>query len=86
MADTERFYSAGQIAACAQAALENWDFDVIEESEEYKAAYKASLEITESDAEELWCEDGSAMDLDSAFSDIWDFLDEYAMNTAASAR
>ena len=82
MADTGRFFSAAAIAESAAGALDNWDFDVIECSDEYRAAYKASLEITESDAEELWCEDGP-MDLDSAFSDIWDWLAEYAMNTAA---
>ena len=84
MSATGRFFTAASIAECAAGALDNWDFDVIEGSEEYKAAYKSALEITEEDAAELWCEDGP-MDLDSAFSDIWDFLDEYATN-AASAR
>ena len=84
MSDTGRFFSAASIAKCAAGALDNWDFDVIERSDEYREAYKASLEITESDAEELWCEDGP-MDLDSAFSDIWDWLAEYAMNTAINS-
>lgn len=83
MADTGRFFTAREIADAATAALENWDFDVMDESAEYIGNYKASLEITEADATELWCEDGP-MDLDSAFSDIWGFLDEYATNTANS--
>jgi len=79
---TERLFTAKEIAQAAQEALENWDFDVIEESEEYVASYKAALDISEADATELWCEDGP-MDLDSAYQDIWDFLDEYAKCIAA---
>jgi len=56
---------------------------VIERSDEYVGNYKAALEITEDDATELWCEDGP-MDLDSAYQDIWDFLDEYAKCIASS--
>ena len=101
---TEKYtFTAKEIAKAAASALENWDFDVMEEvpsrhrkaydacetkdeflkeiSGKYIAAYKAALEITEKDAEGLWCEDGS-MTLDQAFSDIWDFLDEFAKNTA----
>ena len=56
---------------------------MIERSDEYVGNYKAALEITEDDATELWCEDGP-MDLDSAYQDIWDFLDEYAKCIASS--
>lgn len=81
MMPNKRTFTAREITQAAKVARENWDFSVLDRGDEYKKAYRAALEITESQAEELWCEDGP-MVLDTAFSDVWDFLDEFARNTA----
>jgi hypothetical protein len=81
--DTGRLFTASEIAECAKEAKDNWDFDQIENrSQKYISAMKEALDFDEEYAQELWCEDGP-MDLDSAYTDIWDFLDEFANGMAS---
>lgn len=82
--ETGRMFTASQIAECASEALDNWDFEVEIDngrSPKFVKAMKEALDFNEEYAQELW---GNEMDLDSAFSDIWDFLDEFARNMADS--
>jgi hypothetical protein len=82
--DTGRIFTANQLAEAAQAALENWDWGVEADegkSEKEVEAMKEALDLTADEAEELW---GKEMDLDSAFSNIWDFFYEFAVTAANS--
>lgn len=84
MTTTSRIFTPAQIAECAAEALDNWDFGVELDngrSPKFVKAMKEALTFDEEYAQKLW---GKEMDLDSAFSDIWDFLDEFARNMADS--
>jgi len=83
--DKQRVFTGKEIAQCAKDALDNWDFDVELEngrSPEYVAAMKDALTFDANYAAELWCEDGP-MELNRAYGNIWDFLDEFANNMAS---
>lgn len=84
MTETSRIFTPVQIVEAAQEALDNWDFDVEIDngrSPKFVKAMKEALTFNEDYARSLW---GEEMDLDSAFSDIWDFLDEFARNMTDS--
>jgi len=83
MARQGRLFTAKNIAECAKEALDNWDWDVEldNNSPKHVEAQKEALRFDEDYAAELWCEDGP-MELDRAYSDIWDFLDEFSKNIA----
>lgn len=79
-----RIFTASQLAEAGQSALDNWDWDVEADegkSEKAIAAMREALDITTDEAEQNW---GEEMDLDTAFGDIWDFLYEFAVSTAAN--
>lgn len=85
MTETGRIFTPVQIADSAQEALANWDFDVEmdnDRSPKFVKAMKEALTFDEDYARSMW---GEAMELDSAFSDIWDFLDEFANSMASQA-
>ena len=80
----KRTFTAAEIAQYAKDALDNWDFEVELDngrSQKWVEAQKEALRFDEEYAQSLWCEDGP-MELDRAYSDIWDFLYEFSINMA----
>lgn len=71
--------TVAEVQEAAQTALDNWDWDVIEDSQERQdmRAYLAGLANDASDI----AEDGVYQ---VSFQDIWDDLDEHARSFAMS--
>ena len=67
-------FSAFQVAQAAQEALDNWDFDQIETGDGDKQRNVLENVVNRG---------GFSIEFDGGFSDIFDWLSEYASATAA---
>ena len=70
----ETTYTATQVAAAAQEALDNWDFTAYEDGEGVKR--QAVLQ-------DLVARGGFEVTVGRGFRDLWDWLGEYAESTSA---
>lgn len=68
--------SAQEISEAAREAIENWDFDQVDDGDKQIAALEHLADNPPSEG----------IELGRGFSDKWDWLAEYATNTAADMR
>jgi hypothetical protein len=67
-----KFLSSQQISEAAQAAINNWDFDQVDDGEKQKLALEHLVKNPPADG----------IEISHSFRDEWDWLAEYATNTA----
>lgn len=85
---TQRTFTPAEFAEAAAAALDNWDWSVEAQegrSPAYIAAMKDALDFGSNPAEYAannWTDDNGEIVLPNGFSDVWDFLYEFAVSTA----
>lgn len=71
-----KILSAQELSEAAQAAIDNWDFDQMEAGEKRIAALEMLVNNPPADG----------IEIGRGFRDEWDWLAEYAENTAADMR
>lgn len=72
----KRVFTAAEVRHAAQEALDNWDWDA---EPELAGGMRYGLEAIRDNRDE-------PLELDRAYSDIWDWLDEIARGYAAEMR
>lgn len=70
---TAKFFSAEEISKAAQEAIDNWDFDQVDDGEKQILALKHLASNPPVEGVEIPA---------ASFRDVWDWLAEYATNTA----
>ena len=68
----QKTFSASQIAQAAREALDNWDFSVLDDGDKQRAVLQEVVDRGGCDTE-----------IGKGFSDVFDWLAEYASATAA---
>lgn len=68
-----KFLSSQQISEAAQEAIDNWDFGQMDDGEKQKLTLEHLVKNPPADG----------IEIAHSFRDEWDWLSEYATNTAA---